>query len=77
MDIPYGFLTVEEAARELDVPRDVVLRLLESDVLHGRRVGSAWRINPWSLIPLQLARAEEDPPDRDEGGDISPPWEGR
>lgn len=77
MDIPYGFLTVEEAARELDVPRELVLRLLERDVLHGLRVGSAWRINPWSLLPLVFARAEEDSRHGGEGDDITPRTEGR
>lgn len=77
MDIPYGFLTVDEAARELGVPRVLVVRLLEQDVLHGRKVGSTWRINPWSLIPLVQARAEEDSPERGEGDGISPRTEGR
>lgn len=67
MDIPYGFLTVDEAARELDLPRDTVLWLLERDMLHGLRVGSSWRINPWSLLPLIFAQAEEDPRDGGEG----------
>lgn len=58
--IPYGFLTVEEAASLLALPASMVVWLLDRDMIHGTRVGSSWRINPWSLLPLVAARAEEE-----------------
>jgi len=40
-DIP---LNIEEAAQVLRVSRPVILRLLNSGQLRGRKVGRAWRI---------------------------------
>jgi excisionase family DNA binding protein len=58
--IPYGFVTLEEAAGILQVGPETVRAMLEAGLLQGVRVARSWRINPWGLLPLVTAALADE-----------------
>jgi excisionase family DNA binding protein len=55
---PNIYYTLDEAARMLRVPRRSVLRLVETGVARGIKIGRHWRILGSDL--LAMPRADED-----------------
>lgn len=57
------FLTVEEAARVLQVNADTVRRWLRSGELTGRKLGRVWRIAQGDLRAVPASNPEPDKED--------------